>query len=85
MCVLSDAKVKKTNFPSVKIDMLVTPQPGFVLTWLNLHQLYTFSSPLSPDICSSVQGQKKRCYLYADLILNTVYVEVGTKLSVCVV
>ena len=50
--------------------------------------IYTFSSALSPDTCRAVRGQKKRCYLcylHADIILYTVYVEVGTKLSVCVI
>ena len=41
--------------------------------------IYTLSSTLSPDICRAVQGQKKRCFLCADVILYTVYIGVGTK------
>ena len=71
---MSDGKATKTHFPSVKIDVLVTSQPGFVLTGLKLRQPLIPFLPLCLLIYAVLYKGKRRDVIYVIYMLILYYI-----------
>ena len=71
---MSDGKATKSHFPPVKIDMLVTPQPGFVLTWLKPHQPFILFLPRCLLIYAGLYKDKRRAKCMRYLIMVIIFV-----------